>query len=147
MATKILSREDGNLSGSTLIGSRSQEYGDIDLTFNNKPSGDIFKKSAAGAVKQAVKNLLLTNFNEKPFRPNFGGDLNNLLFELADEDIDYDVEEQIIRAVENFEPRAKILKVESNTQLDRNELKVKVTFLVKNLNEVVEFETALSRLR
>ena len=67
MATKILSREDGNLSGSTLVGSRSQEYGDIDLTFNNKPSGDIFKKSAAAAVKQAVKNLLLTNFNEKPF--------------------------------------------------------------------------------
>jgi len=147
MATKILSREDGNLAGSTIIGSRTLEYGDIDLTFNAKPDGDIFKKTAAASVKQAVKNLLLTNFNEKPFRPNFGGDLNNILFELADEDIEYDIEEQVIRAIENFEPRAKVLKVESNAILDRNEVKVKITFLVKNLNEVVEFETALSRLR
>ena len=64
MATK-LSAEDGNLGVSTLIGTRTKLYKDIDLTFANKTSGEIFKKEDAAAVKQAVKNLILTNYFER----------------------------------------------------------------------------------
>ena len=78
MATK-LSTEDGNLSVSTLIGTRTKLYKDIDLTFANKPSGEIFKKESAAAVKQAVKNLMLTNHFEKPFQPRFGANFRDLL--------------------------------------------------------------------
>ena len=76
MVTKAFSLEDGNLSRKTLLGTKTKEYKDIDLTFTNKPSGDIYKKNEAAAVKQAVKNLLLTNSTEKPFEPYYGGDLN-----------------------------------------------------------------------
>ena len=57
---KVLSSEDGDLQKSTLISSRTVDYLDIDLTFNKRPSGDIYKKRDAAAVKQSIKNLLLS---------------------------------------------------------------------------------------
>ena len=54
-----LSIEDGNLSSSILT-SREKKYSDIDLLFDKKPSGDIYKKQEAAAVKQSVKNIVST---------------------------------------------------------------------------------------
>ena len=50
MATK-LSTEDGNLSVSAITGTRTRVYKDIDLTFANKPSGEIFKKESCSCGK------------------------------------------------------------------------------------------------
>ena len=74
MATnRAFAVEDGNLSTGSVVTSRSKNYVDIDLSFNAKTNGDIFKKVDAAAVKQAVKNILTTGTGEKPFLPNFGG--------------------------------------------------------------------------
>ena len=86
MATK-LSTEDGNLSVSAITGTRTRVYKDIDLTFTNKPSGEIFKKESAAAVKQAVKNLLLTNYFEKPFQPNLS--IEDILTKEALDEMDF----------------------------------------------------------
>ena len=67
MPTRAFSIEDGNIGTKTIQTNRRKVFSDIDLTFAKRPSGDIFKKQHAAAVKQAVKNLLLTNFGEKPF--------------------------------------------------------------------------------
>ena len=61
---RIRSIEDGNLS-STIRTSRVSTFNDIDLTFEKKPSGDVYKKSDAAAVKQSVKNIISTNRLEK----------------------------------------------------------------------------------
>ena len=84
MVTKAFSIEDGNQS-SSLLTSRSTKYSDIDLLFANKLSGDIFKKVDAAAVKQSVKNIVRTRKGEKPFNPEFGSNIGDFLFELADE--------------------------------------------------------------
>ena len=36
----------------------------------------------------------MTNFAEKPFLPDFGGHIRSLLFELADEDTEEEIEDQ-----------------------------------------------------
>ena len=82
---RVFSIEDGNLDTASITTSRQKSYSDIDMTFAKKGNNDIFKKSDAAAVKQAVKNLLLTNFGEKPFNPEFGGNLNAFLFNLDTE--------------------------------------------------------------
>ena len=146
MATK-LSTEDGNLSVSAITGTRTRVYKDIDLTFTNKPSGEIFKKESAAAVKQAVKNLLLTNYFEKPFQPKFGGNLRDMLFDLADEDAEEDVEERILNAITVFEPRAQALNVTATATPDRNSIRVTVEFRVINTQETVTVTTVLARLR
>ena len=107
MAVKAFSIEDGNLSGS-IISSRAKDYLDIDLTFTARPSGDIFKKQDAAAVRQSVKNLLLTSKGEKPFQPNFGANLNAALFSL---DTEYDpeyIQDLMYDAITNNEPRARV---------------------------------------
>ena len=146
MATK-LSAEDGNLSVSSLIGTRTKVYKDIDLTFANKPSGEIFKKESAAAVKQAVKNLMLTNYFEKPFQPLFGGNLREMLFDLADDDAEEDIEERILNAIAVYEPRAQALNVIATATPDRHSIRVTVEFRVVNTQETVTISTVLARLR
>jgi len=144
---RVLSTEDGNLQKSTLISSRTVDYLDIDLTFAKRPSGDIYKKKDAAAVKQSIKNLLLTDFYEKPFQPFYGANLRAMLFELADEDTEDEVEENIRNAINKYEPRAEILTISVNVLPDQNDMRVSVYFKIISTQETVTFTTNLSRLR
>ena len=146
MATK-LAAEDVRLGSSSIIGSRTKIYKDIDLTFAVKPSGEIFKKSHAAAVTQAVKNLVMTNFNEKPFLPTFGADVRSLLFDLADQDSESDIEDNILSALNVHEPRAKALNVVATSNPDYNSVDVRITFQVINTQEEVSLSIVLARLR
>jgi|TARA_R110000803_G_scaffold46198_4_gene96981 phage baseplate assembly protein W len=145
---KVLSTEDQDLSGKSIRSSRNTVYSDIDLSLaKNTTTNDIFKKKDAAAVKQAVLNLIQTGRFEKPFRPSFGANIANQLFELSIEETASDLEDQIKSSIERFEPRAKIrqLIVKSNTE--RNTLSVFLEFQILNTSEIVSFETSLSRLR
>ena len=144
---RVLSTEDGNLQKSTLISSRAVDYLDIDLTFAKRPSGDVYKKKDAAAVKQSIKNLLLTDFYEKPFQPFYGANLRAMLFELADDDTEDEVEENIRNAITKYEPRAEILTITVNVLPDQNDMRVSVYFKIINTQETVTFTTNLSRLR
>ena len=74
MATsRAFAAEDGQLGAQTLITTRTKDYKDLDLSFVARPDGDIYRKNDAAAVKQAVKNLIMTGLNEKPFKKSFGG--------------------------------------------------------------------------
>ena len=147
MPARAFATEDGIQDKSTLVATRNREYSDIDLAFAPRPDGDVYKKEAAAAVKQAVKNLLLTNHGEKPFKPLFGGNLNDLLFELSDDYFDTDLDDQIKLAISNSEPRASVLAVDINQQPDRNNINCTITFRVKSLNEIITINTSVSRLR
>ena len=147
MVRKYFAAEDGDLQTRSLVTSRDRLYSDLDLTFTKKASGDVYKKTDAAAVKQAVKNLLLTNVGEKPFHPFFGGGLNDLLFELADDETNVLLTEHITAAIRNFEPRAKLLSIIPNVQPDSNTARVKIEFQIVNTSETVTFETTVIRLR
>tara|TARA_B100000242_G_C42895742_1_gene415482 strand:+ start:136 stop:579 length:444 start_codon:yes stop_codon:yes gene_type:complete len=147
MPSRAFSIEDGNIGNKSILTSRREEYLDIDLSFAKKGSGDIFKKSSAAAVKQAVRNLLLTNFSEKPFLPRFGADLNSMLFRLSSDIDDDTLEDDIIKAIETFEPRARVLNIKSNISPDTNEVSVTVTFQIINTSEEAFVDVSLTRLR
>lgn len=147
MPVRSFAIEDGNLNKATLVVSRARVYKDIDLSFAKRPDGDVYKKTDAAAVKQAVKNLLLTNSTEKPFTPNFGADLNNFLFNL-DTEFDTDLlEERIIQKVDQYEPRAKVVNVDLNINGERHSVRATVTFRVVGTNEEDTIELNLTRLR
>lgn len=146
---RVLSREDHGLNQSTarLITTRSRLYKDIDLSFTAKPNGELYIKRDAAAVKQAIKTLIQTNYFEKPYQPFFGADIRSLLFELADDDIEEEVGEQVIEAIEKYEPRASIIDVRVRALPDYNSISVTIEFQVVNTSEVVVFTTSISRLR
>ena len=145
--TKVFSTQDGTVSGITSIVSRKVEYRDIDLSFAKKTNGELFIKKDAAAVIQAVKNLIQTNHFEKPFEPFYGGNVRALLFELADDDVEIEIEETIAQTINEYEPRAKVLNIFVNSNPDMNDIRVTLEFQILNTEEVVEFTTALSRLR
>lgn len=148
MVTKSLSIEDRNLSnGGRIVAVGQKRYSDLDLSFVKKKNGDIFKKNDAAAVKQAIKNLILTNYFEKPFEPYFGANLRGLLFELASDFIENDTEEEIRKAIENYEPRARVINVSSIFTESNNSLDVSLVFQIINTGEIVTIETEISRLR
>lgn len=147
MPVRAFSIEDGNLNSSAIRVARKRTYSDLDLTFTKRPDNDIYKKTDAAAVKQAVRNLLLTSYAERPFMPDFGGDLNSLLFNLDTEFDDELSEEAIIEAVETYEPRARVLDVKSSIIGDSNSARVTVTFQVINTEQIETVELDLTRLR
>tara|TARA_R100000951_G_scaffold114308_1_gene118300 strand:+ start:37 stop:483 length:447 start_codon:yes stop_codon:yes gene_type:complete len=144
---KSLSIEDGNLNKISLVGTRSTNYSDIDLSFAKKSNGDIFKKTDAAAVKQAVKTLIQTNFGEKPFNYFFGANIRALLFESVTPDVIDDIDTNIRLAIQNFEPRVRLLDVRVLDEIDKNSINVSIKFKIVNTDEVVVLETAFSRLR
>lgn len=144
---KAFSIEDGNLLTKPITSSRNKVYKDLDLAFANRPSGDIYKKSDAAAVKQAIKNLLLTNRYEKPFRPNFGAGLNEFIFSLSTEIDEVDVKERIRDVIRIYEPRAAVQGVTVNVRDDYNVVDVNVVFQVISTREVAEITVSLVRLR
>lgn len=147
MATnRVLSREDGNLETSIIL-TRSRNYIDIDLAFEPKANGDIYKKKDAAAVKQSIKNLILTNHYEKPFQPRFGGNITSYFFELAYDETADEIRDDIIQAIEVYEPRAKIIDVIVNVLPDQNSIAITIEFKVISTEELVTFTTTVSRLR
>lgn len=147
MPAKAFALEDGNLNTTRITSTKSVSYKDMDLFFSAKPSGDIYKKQDAAAVKQSVKNILMTNFMEKPFNSGFGGNLNSFLFEL-DTTVEADIlRDQIFETVALHEPRALMREVYISLDPEQNTINVSITFQVLNSVEPVSLELSLTRLR
>ena len=144
---RVFSIEDGNLSKKPITTSQTRTYTDIDLSFKKKNNGELFKKTDAESVKQAVKNLLLTNFGEKPFSPFFGGNLNDFLFNLSEEFDDMEIEDAVAEAISAQEPRAVLRQVKSKIDPDNNNVRVTVSFQVISTQQPVELNVTLARLR
>ena len=121
------------------MGPKCQRFDFLGIFKNYEDRGNQFK--------QAVKNLLMTNKFEKPFQHSFGADLTGLLFELADDESNVLIADQVAFALENFEPRAKLISVSPNVQPDRNTARVQIVFRIINTSEEVTFETTITRLR
>ena len=127
----------------------SQTYTDLDLFFGKKsPSNDVNKVANIQAVKRAVRNLVLTNHYEKPFHPEIGSGIRGILFEPMTPITANILTRKIQDVIENFEPRAKLIGVRAQPDLDRNSYEVTVEFYVINTpTELVDLTVMLERLR
>ncbi len=121
---------------------------DLDLSFIPNPvTGDINPLRDIEAIKRSVKNLILTNFQERPFQPEIGSGVRGLLFELADPITIHDIETAISRTINNFEPRVNLLEVNVNDEVDNNSYSVSITFQVIATEQVGNATIILERLR
>ena len=63
----------------------SRIYKDLDMDFAKNPTTkDVATVEDVVAVKRAVRNLVQTNFYERPFHPELGCGIRELLFENYD---------------------------------------------------------------
>ena len=124
-------------------------YSDLDLFFSMKSvSKDISKVTDIQAVKRSVRNLVLLNHYEKPFHPEIGSGVRDMLFEPMTPITAHILARKVQDVIENFEPRAKLIGVRAQPNLDRNEYEVTVEFYVINTpTELVDLTVMLERLR
>ena len=126
-----------------------RQYKDLDLFFGKtQGSADISKITDIEAVKRSVRNLVLTNFYEKPFHPEIGSGVRDILFENMTPVTSVVLAKKIEDVIENFEPRARLIGVRALPNLDRNEYEVTIEFFVVNTpTELVDMTVFLEVLR
>jgi phage baseplate assembly protein W len=144
---KAFSIEDGSLQSRSIIVSRTVDYSDLDPDFDVKTDGDVFRKLDAAAVRQSVKNIVLTDYHEKPFLPFFGGNIRDMLFENFDFSLNEDIKARIRRAINLYEPRAIVNDIRTRWDEDNHHLLVTLIFTVVNTTEEIALNITLSRIR
>ena len=126
----------------------SRVFKDLDLDFQvNSATKDIQKLTDVEAVKRSVRNLINTNHYERPFHPEIGSNLRAMLFELITPQMTHVISKQIDLLIRNYEPRCRLVQVNSQPSLERNGYRCSISFYVANYPEPVEVETFLERLR
>ena len=135
--------------GQSNIDRNVRQYTDLDLFFGKKStSKDISKVTDIQAVKRSVRNLVLTNHYEKPFHPEIGSGVRDMLFEPMTPITAHILTKKIEDVIENFEPRARLISVRAIPNLDRNEYECTIEFYVVNTpTELVDLTVFLERLR
>tara|TARA_B100001564_G_C20485729_1_gene599204 strand:- start:205 stop:609 length:405 start_codon:yes stop_codon:yes gene_type:complete len=122
-------------------------YTDVDFNLTPHPSsGDLILKTDKEAVKRSVRNIMLTNNYERPFKPNFGANLRGLLFELADDMTKTQIRRQIVDSLQMLEPRVSVENIYL-TSTGHNALHVNVHYGVVGIAEPQELEVILERIR
>lgn len=128
--------------------SRQPDYSDLDLDFQINPiTGDINKKKGTDAVKRSIRNLIFTNFYERPFKSNVGSDVTRLLFDNVDVMTAALIEDAIARLINNFEPRARLVNVTVTVDYDNNGFGVQIQYIVVNTETPATFNLFLERIR
>ena len=123
-------------------------YSDLDLTFRVHPgNGGLLISKNELAVVRALKNLLLTNYYEKPFNPEYGSNIRSLLFEHLSPITAGVLVKEVEFVISNFEPRVSLQNVEVTPLYDYNSYQVTITFYINNLVEPFTADFILSRLR
>tara|TARA_B100000900_G_scaffold74372_1_gene59342 strand:- start:61 stop:504 length:444 start_codon:yes stop_codon:yes gene_type:complete len=124
-------------------------YKDLALSFErNTATKDVIIKKDVDAVKQSVRNLIMTNHYERPFHPEIGSGISQLLFEPLDPITSNSLTRVISEVITNFEPRAQLVAVDSRPDPDSNSYEVTIAFRVINVpGELVSLTTMLERSR
>ena len=123
-------------------------YRDIPMSFNVHPvTGNMKLVANAESIKQSVKNIVLTNFYERPYQPELGGNVLAQLFENMSPITEYNVTQNIRRALENNDPRAVREDIITTPVEDQNTLRVTIKFSVRNIPEPIEVDVLLERIR
>ena len=123
-------------------------YSDIPISFTAHPiTGNVKKSINRDAVKNSVRNIILTNHGERFFKPKFGGNVTSKLFENASKFTEFNTARSIRIALANYEPRAEIIKVKVTANPDTNNLTVSLKFRVTNDPEPITVDVLLERIR
>ena len=123
-------------------------YSDIPIAFKEHPvKKDIRPLNDIAAIKQSLKNLILTNQGERPFQPNIGGNVTRYLFEPITPLVAYSLEKEILRTIARNEPRVSNTEVTVSADIDANAFNITISFLIDISNEREEISFALERLR
>ena len=80
------------------------------------------------AIKNSVKNIILTEVGSRPFNPEFGTQVTSMLFENIDPITQRQITLEIENGITKFEPRISEYNVKVVANNDRNSYDISIMF-------------------
>jgi|SRR6056300_772940 len=123
-------------------------FSDIPNLFSVHPiTQDLTTRKNEDSIRQSIKNLLLTDKEERLMQPDIGGNIKALLFENISPQTETALKTRIYNTIERFEPRCQLIDVLVSGDLDRNQYAVAVIFHTINSEEATQVNFVLDRVR
>lgn len=124
---------------SEYLGKISRSFKDLSFNFTRNPvTNDIVVLKNEEAIKQSVKNLILTKINERPFRPLLGTNTTSFLFELGPEVAANSLIDEIENILTVYEPRIQLERIDVDAPEDSNSFEVLIEYLIVGLPPEVQ---------
>jgi phage baseplate assembly protein W len=122
-------------------------FSDLPLNFIANPiTLDIPTLKNEAAVKRALLNLIKTPVGSRPFRPDYGSKIYNYLFEPADVSTELEINEELAREIQKYEPRVQLISIETNIE-EQHGIKIKIVYYVINNPSPQTLETVITRTK
>jgi hypothetical protein len=117
--------------------------------FLNPVNSDVSRYTDEDAIKESIKNLLLTDQGERLFNPTLGSNIRKMLFEnILYPETKYILNETIATTIRNFEPRCNLISVNISDMMDdTNSVTITIVFSVINIQTPITLNVVLSRVR
>jgi phage baseplate assembly protein W len=132
----------------TPVSKKQNLYSDFKKDLTISPiSKDLALVKDEDAVKQSIRNLVLTDPGERLMQPNIGGGIRGLLFENITAGTLNLIESRVKTTIETYEPRAVLIAVTASSRYDDNQVNVVVEFYVRNSDIPVTLDLILTRVR
>ena len=119
----------------------SRAFRDLSIGMKSNPNTEDFSMvKNENAIKQSIRNLVLTGFGERPFQPTKGSRLRQMLFEPFDIFMAEELKEEIMNVCQRFEPRVVVNEVRLRAD-DTNNLEVELDYTIigETLTQTVDF--------
>ena len=127
---------------------QNREFVDLDLNFKKNPiTKDVISKKGQNAIKQSIKNLVLTRIGEKLFSPTIGSYVYNLLFDNIVPETTIALQTSIEDVINTYEPRAIVNQVIVDPDPNNNGYLITLIISFVNSPEPTAVEFFLERLR
>jgi phage baseplate assembly protein W len=127
---------------------RKPDYSDLNLDFMAHPTtGDVMRLTGEEAIKRSIRNLVLTNFYDRPFRSYIGSNASKLLFENANALTASFLKDAIREVIGNYEPRVSVRDVSIFVDSDNNGYVATIVFSVVNRIDPLTTVIFLERIR
>lgn len=125
-------------------------FSDFLSSFDKSPlSNDLARLVDGAAVKQSVRNLVLTDLGERLFQPNIGSTVYRSLFEPFSGFTAEDIKQSIINTIKHNENRvdSSSLTVTAIQNDDQNALTINVVFFILNSPQPMSVDLVIQRVR
>lgn len=126
----------------------SERYSDFYLNLDKHyGTKDLARMTNEAAIISSLKNIVFTRRGERPFFPEFGCDVANMLFENFSKFTSDAIQTEIRTAVENFEPRVLTINVSVEENIEQHSFVLYLHFTTINNPETISVSFLLSRIR
>jgi phage baseplate assembly protein W len=123
-------------------------YQDFKKNLEKSPvSSDLTVLKDEDAVKESIKNLILTDRGERLMQPDLGGNISGMLFENITPATLVLIQNNIRTTIDLYEPRAELIDVIASSNIDDNVVKVEIAFYITNVQQPITLDVFLERTR